>query len=149
MIHEEWLSGKLAYIRGLKAPSEQQRLLLLLAEKTERSPADERKLVALVRAEKAADRAQKARASAARIVNAEKAAERKARNHELYKSAGLMIMAGLVDTQTGKPTRDAAELLGALAWLATMSADEGRKAAWREKGAAMLAAASPDSSVPA
>ncbi len=152
MKDEEWLSEKLAYIRGLKAPSDQQRLLLLLAEKPDRSPADERKLAALVRAEKAADRAQKARATAARIVNAEKAAERKARNHALYQSAGLMIIAGLVDTKTGKPNRDTEELLGALAWLATINPDEGRRAAWREKGAALLAAASPtqyDSSVPA
>lgn len=30
---EEWLSVKIAYINGLKSPSEQQRLLVLLAEK--------------------------------------------------------------------------------------------------------------------
>ncbi|EFU99802.1 conserved hypothetical protein [Escherichia coli 3431] len=30
---EEWLSAKIAYINGLKSPSEQQRLLVLLAEK--------------------------------------------------------------------------------------------------------------------
>ncbi|EBF9804649.1 hypothetical protein FIE91_23585, partial [Salmonella enterica subsp. enterica] len=29
---EEWLSAKIAYINGLKSPSEQQRLLVLLAE---------------------------------------------------------------------------------------------------------------------
>ncbi|EGM6327282.1 TPA: hypothetical protein O2V58_004689, partial [Salmonella enterica subsp. enterica serovar Rissen] len=28
---------------------------------------------------------------------------RKVRDHALYQSAGLLIMAGLVDSQTGKP----------------------------------------------
>ncbi|MGC9237940.1 MAG: hypothetical protein ACP5GF_13800, partial [Thiomonas sp.] len=79
--NDDWLTGRLAYIRGLKSPSDQQRLLLLLAEKPDRSPSDDRKLAALVRAEKAADRAQKAKAAAARIVDAEKVAARKARNH--------------------------------------------------------------------
>ena len=30
---EEWLNARLAYLRGLKSPSELQRLLLLLADK--------------------------------------------------------------------------------------------------------------------
>ncbi len=66
---------------------------------------------------------------------------RKARNHELYQAAGLMILAGLVDTKTGKPTRDTAELLGALVWLATIEPDEERQAAWRERGSDLLAKA--------
>jgi hypothetical protein len=69
-MQDDWMTARLAYLRGLKAPSDHQRLLLLLAEKPDRTPEDERKLTALVRAEKAAERAQKARANAARIVNA-------------------------------------------------------------------------------
>jgi CTP:molybdopterin cytidylyltransferase MocA len=94
MTQDKWLAERLAYLRGLKAPSDQQRLLLMLADKPDRTADDGRKLAALVRAEKAAERAQKARADAARIINAEKAAERKARDHELYESAGLMIRPG-------------------------------------------------------
>lgn|SRR5690606_23999831 len=107
----------------------------------ERVPATHplRKLAALVRAEKAAERAQKARADAARIINAEKAAERKARDHELYQSAGLLILAGLVDTTTGKPTRDRGELLGALVSLAEAQVDDEKRAAWKRKGDALLA----------
>ena len=86
-MHDEWLTARIAYLRGLKSPSDQQRLLLLLADKPERSNDDNRKLSALVKAEKAAERAQKAKANAARIVNAEKAAERKARDRELYQAA--------------------------------------------------------------
>lgn len=138
MAQDKWLAERLAYLRGLKAPSDQQRLLMMLADKPERTADDDRKLAALVRAEKAAERAQKARADAARIINAEKAAERKARDHELYQSAGLLILAGLVDTATGKPTRDRGELLGALVSLAEAHDDE-QRAAWKRKGDALMA----------
>lgn len=55
MTQDKWLAERLAYLRGLKAPSDQQRLLLMLADKPDRT------------------------ADAVRIINAEKAAERKAR----------------------------------------------------------------------
>jgi len=134
----EWLPERLEYIRGLKNPSEQQRLLLILADKPNRSPDDERKLAALKRAEKAAQRAQKARADAARIVGAEKVKANKARTHELCESAGLMGLAGLVDKTTGKPTRDRGELLGALLDLAKIDESE-KRAAWKHTGDALLA----------
>jgi CTP:molybdopterin cytidylyltransferase MocA len=139
MRQDEWLDERLAYLRGLKAPSDHQRLLLMLADKPERSAEDARKLAALIRAEKAAERAQKARANAARIINAEKAAQRRARDHELYRSAGLLILAGLVDGSTGKPTRDRGELLGALVSLAEAQVDVEKRAAWKRKGDALLA----------
>ena len=138
-MQDDWLKGRLAYLRGLKAPSDHQRLLLLLAEKPERTPEDERKLLALVRAEKAADRAQKARANAARIVNREKIVERKARDRELYNAAGLMILAGLVDSRTGMPVLDRGELLGALLELARVPVDDTRRAQWKRTGDALLA----------
>lgn len=135
----EWLDGRLAYLRGLKAPNEQQRLLIVLADKASRTADDERKMTALVRAEKAAERATKAKADAARILNADKVAERKARDRELYNAAGLLILSGLVDSKTGKPTRDRGELLGALASLADAQVDDAKKKAWKAKGDALLA----------
>jgi hypothetical protein len=135
---DKWLDDRLAYIRGLKAPSDQQALLVALAEKTNQSAEDKRKIAALVRAEKAAERAQKARANAARIVNAEKAKARKARDRELYQSAGLLIMAGLVDTKTGQPTLDRGELLGALMGLAKVPEDDTRRTEWKRAGDAMM-----------
>ena len=33
MTQDKWLNERLAYIRGLKAPNDQQRLMLILAEK--------------------------------------------------------------------------------------------------------------------
>lgn len=142
---DKWLDDRLAYVRGLKAPSEQQRLLLSLAEMTEIDAKNQRKLNALVRAEKAAERAQKAKADAARIVNAEKATQRKARDHELYKSAGLLIMAGLVDSKTGIPTIDKGELLGALASMADAEISTERRAEWKKRGDALLAGTSKPS----
>lgn len=138
-MHDEWLTSRIAYLRGLKSPSDQQRLLLLLAEKPERTSDDNRKLSALLKAEKAAERAQKARANAARIVNAEKAAERKARDRELYQSAGLLILAGLVDSGTGSPTLDRGELLGALLGLSKVATDDPRRADWKRAGDTLLA----------
>lgn len=147
-MHDEWLTARIAYLRGLKSPSDQQRLLLLLADKPERSNDDNRKLSALVKAEKAAERAQRAKANAARIVNAEKAAERKARDRELYQAAGLLILAGLVDSKTGRPTVDRGELLGALLGLAKVPLDDQRRSEWKRAGDALLATKSSTTTEP-
>ena len=135
----KWLEDRVAYIRGLKSPNDHQRLLLLLNDKKDATNDDRRKLVALIHAEKAADRAQRAKASVAKIVNAEKQAVRKRRDHELYQSAGLLILAGLVDTKTGKPTIDRGELLGALLGLAQIPSDDSRRRDWKRAGDALLA----------
>ena len=147
-MHDEWLTARIAYLRGLKSPSDQQRLLLLLADKPERSNDDNRKLSALVKAEKAAERAQKAKANAARIVNAEKAAERKARDRELYQAAGGLLLAGLADSKTGRPTVDRGELLGALLGLAKVPLDDQRRSEWKRAGDALLAAKSSTTTEP-
>ena len=138
-MQDKWLEDRDAYIRGLKSPNDHQRLLLLLNEKKGATDDDRRKLVALVKAEKAAEKAQRAKASVAKIVNAEKLAERKRRDHELYQSAGLFILAGLVDTKTGKPNLDRGELLGALLGLAKVPADDPRRDDWKRAGDALLA----------
>ncbi len=40
MTQDKWLAERLAYLRGLKAPSDQQRLLLMLADKPDRTADD-------------------------------------------------------------------------------------------------------------
>ena len=75
----------------------------------------------------------------AKTANAEKLTERKRRNHDLYQSGGLLILAGLVDTKTGKPTLDRGELLGALLGLAKIPADDPRRGDWKRAGDALLA----------
>jgi hypothetical protein len=51
---EEWLTARIAYLRGLKSPTEMQKLLMILADKPDRTLEEEKKLAAVVRAEKAA-----------------------------------------------------------------------------------------------
>lgn len=139
---EEWLSAKIAYINGLKSPSEQQRLLVLLAEKKNRTTTDEKTLSALIRAEKTAEKAAAAKARVMAIIAAERKAaaraERKARDHELYKAAGLMIVAGLVDSKTGKPKFSAAELVGALAGIAELPRNHPKWQEWERRGKELL-----------
>lgn len=131
---DKWLSERVLHIRNLKSPSEQQRLLLLLFEKPTPSSDDTRKLNFLIKAEWAEAKAQKAKSDVARIVNAEKEAARKARDRELYQSAGLLILAGLVDTKSGSPVFDRGELLGALLEIKNRNVDSQVRSAWKRSG---------------
>lgn len=146
MDNDTWLNDRVTYLKALKTRTEQQELIVLLAENKARSALDTKKLAALVKAEKAIIRANKARQDAANLINSEKKAIAKAirdkRTHELCESAGLMGLAGLVDTVTGKPLIDRGELLGALIGLARVSKDEPRRAEWKRAGDALLAKAS-------
>lgn len=143
MENDSWLNDRVTFLKALRTRTEQQELIVLLAENTKRSPLDTKKLAALVKAEKASIRASKARQDAANLINSEKRAlakaARDARTHELCESAGLMGLAGLVDTLTGKPTIDRGELLGALLGLAKVPADDSRRADWKRAGDALLA----------
>ncbi len=132
---EEWIAARLAYLRGLKSPTEMQRLLMLLADKPDRTPEEEKKFNAVVRAEKAADFAAKARSEAANLINAEKRAqaeaERKARTKRLIELGALFGLAGL-DGQ------DRGALLGALLGMAKVE-DADRWGQWKRAGDALLA----------
>jgi len=139
---QQWITDRVQYIRGLKSPNEQQRLLILLTDKTDRTAQENKTLSLLIQAEKAAEKAQDAKAKVMNLIQAEKRAEaraaRKARDHALYQSAGLLIMAGLVDSRTGKPVDDAASLLGALAGLNDLSRDNPKWSDWKVRGQALL-----------
>lgn len=111
---EKWLAKKIPYLQGLKQRSEDQETLLRLALKGDRTDREERALQAAIRVERSADRYHKARVESRKVRSQTKSAERKARTHELIESAGLLIMAGLVDSRTGKPIDDVELLLGGL-----------------------------------
>ena len=150
MEHQEenkWLTARVAYLQGLKSLSDQQELMVMLSEKTNRTALDEKKLATLVRAEKASVRAAKARQEATNMINAERKAiaeaDRKARDHEMYQAAGLLSLAGLVDKKTGKPTVDRGQLLGALLGLAKVPQDDPRRIEWKRAGDAMLSDEQP------
>ncbi|WP_346395115.1 conjugal transfer protein TraD [Pseudomonas syringae] len=136
---DKWLSERILHIKNLKSPSDQQRLLLMLLEKIPRTNDEERKLSFLIKAEWAEAKAQKARSDVARIVNAEKESARKARDRELYQAAGLLILAGLVDTKTGSPLIDRGELLGALIGIEETSVTDAVRTEWKRTGDALLA----------
>lgn len=142
MKNDDWLKDRVAYLKGLKSRNEQQELLVLLAEKPNRNVLDDKKLNAIIKAEKSGIRATKARQEASKLISDEKKTiaklERVARTHELCNSAGLLILASLVDTKTGKPTRDQGELLGGLLGLAKVPLDDPRRTEWKRAGDALL-----------
>jgi len=142
---DKWLIERIEHIRNKKSPSDQQRLLVLLHEKDDKTPKEEQDFKALVRAEKAVARLEKAaekvassKTKVSKILKAERSAKDRARTHELIKSAGLLIMAGLVDSATGEPIWDRCELLGALSSMADAKIDEARRKMWKEKGLTLL-----------
>jgi hypothetical protein len=128
---DQWTTQRLRHLRSLKTLSDHQRTLLLLAEKSPRTDDDERKLAALIKAERAAERAQKARATATRIINAERRAERKAKDH-------LTILKGALINWAVLEGRDLGELLGALLEYTESGMPEDRSR-WKEQGDALLA----------
>ena len=130
-----WLQKRVAYLKALKGRSEPQALLVLLAEKPDRSSVEDKRLASLVRAERAAERALEARLKVARWMQAEKRqvrdAERKARAHRLIRQGVLFDLAGLEHRSRG-------ELLGLLL-AAAKTDDPQRWAHWQEAGDALLA----------
>lgn len=146
---EKWAADRLQYIRGLKSPSEAQRLLVLLTDKPDKTAQDIKTLSLLIKAEQAAEKAQEARAKVMNLIQAEKRAEakysRKARDHALYQSAGLLIIAGLVDGKTGKPVDDTAALVGALVSLNDLSRDNPKWSDWKIRGQELLNSKNSDS----
>ena len=135
MENNDWLKDRVAYLKGLKYPIDQQSLLILLAEKQELTPQDEKKLAVLIRAEKASVKAAKARQVVANLINSEKRAakeaDRKARNHRL-------ILQGILFDLAGLETRSRGELLGLLLD-ASGTDDPQRCARWKTMGDALLA----------
>lgn len=137
----DWLAQQVQHIKGLKNAGEQRLLLVQLYEMQSRTPEQEKALAALVKVERAAERARNAAANASKALVSQKEAERKARNHELYEVAGLLIVAGLVDTKTGKPTVDRGTLLGALLEQAKFMQNPNPNVLdrWKQRGDARLA----------
>lgn len=107
---------------------------MLLAEKPDRSAADNQLLAALIRLEQANDRAAHARVAAAKLIRDSKRqsqrTERKARAHRLIQQGVLFDLAGLEHRSRG-------ELLGLLL-AAAKTEDPQRWAHWKEAGDALL-----------
>lgn len=129
----------------MEKPSTEQRILILLYDKDDRTPKEEKNFRALVRFEKAQEavryakeKASKAKSKSAKIIKREREEKDKERTHELIQSAGLLILAGLVDSKTGKPIWDKSELLGALASMAGAEINDAKRQAWKAKGNTLI-----------
>ena len=134
-MQNDWLANRVLFIDALKKPTEQQQLLALLFKVTHRTPDQDKKLAALVHAEKAGERAAHARAKVTRLLydDRKKAAaeERKARTHRLIEQGALIDLAGLAMRSKG-------ELLGMLLAASTTD-DPQRWAHWKTHGDTLLA----------
>lgn len=130
---QSWEEKRVQYIEGLKKPSEAQQLLAILFKKTDKTEVESKKLAALVKAEKANERALNANATITKMMNGEKEEARRARTHRLVQQGILFDLVGL-------NTRSRGEMLGALiAAIASAKANPEHWANWKAKGDAMLA----------
>ena len=130
---QSWEEKRVQYIDGLKKPSEAQQLLAILFKKTDRTEVESKKLAALIKAEKATERALNANATITKMMNGEKEEARRARTHRLVQQGILFDLVGL-------DTRSRGEMLGALiAAIASAKANPEHWASWKVKGDALLA----------
>ena len=109
-----------------KNPNDAQKLLLELAQIQYRTPT-KKKLNALIKAEKAMERANKQKVAVKKLLNAEKEAERKARTRHLIQLGALFEIANL-------DKRDPAELLGVLLKTAEIDPNDMKWQIWKELG---------------
>lgn len=130
---QSWEEKRVQYITGLKKPTEAQQLLAILFKKTDRTPGEDKKLAALIKAEKATVRALDANAAITKMMSSAKDDERRARNHRLIEQGILFDLAGLDQRSRG-------EMLGALiAAVASAKSNPEHWASWKAKGDALLA----------
>ena len=104
-IDNEYLDDLVKRFKGYKSPNDTQRLIIMLGEKDNRSDDDNRKLAVLLKAEKKADQLAKARADARRMVDAEKAKERKAETRRKVIWGGALKTASKNDPQIAEVMR--------------------------------------------
>ena len=130
---QSWEEKRVQYIDGLRKPSEAQQLLAILFKKTDRTEAENKKLAALVKAEKANERALNANATITKMMNGEKEEARRGRTHRLVQQGILFDLVGL-------DTRSRGEMLGALiAAASSVKTNPEHWASWKVKGDALLA----------
>lgn len=132
--NDQWIADYAKQLEVKSTLTQDQQVFMELAGKVDKSKEQERQFKNILAIEKAKDKLAKARRRNQQTKSSAKKIAGKARDHELYNSAGLLIMAGLVDTNTGLPIIDKAELLGALMGLSKVPADDNRRTEWRRAG---------------
>lgn len=132
----EWTKNRVLYIDGLKKPSPEQLLLSLLYKLANRTTDQNRKLSALISAERTADRLALQKAKVKRMLADEKAKEFRARKKTRMKQ---LIMYGELFELAGLETRSRGELLGMLQDMARIT-DQDTLAEFKNSGDKFLAA---------
>ena len=135
-IKTELPDGHLPFLKALSRPTDYQKLLIELFEKTDRSPTEDKKLIALIRTEKANIRANKAKKDMQHLLNAEKnkekTLERKQRTKRLIELGALFDIAELGQ-------HDPATLVGMLTNISTAIAPDSDKwTNWHKQGVSIL-----------
>lgn len=134
---DKWLNENLSKLKAKDKLSKQEKLLIELAER--KKPEEFAMLQTLVRAQKAADRADAARIKAMTAIRSKEKRraeeERKARNHRLIKQ-------GLLFDYLGLDSRSREELAGILMAAARVNDNE-RIEIWRKAGAEFLKSKEP------
>ena len=126
--------GHLNFLKALSRPTDYQKLLIELYEKTDRTTIEDKKLSALIRTEKANIRANKAKKEMQNLLNAEKtkekALERKARTKRLIELGALFDIANLGH-------HDPATLVGMLSNV-KIAPDDPKWTNWHKQGVSIL-----------
>jgi hypothetical protein len=134
----DWLVGHLDYIRGLKSPTDAQKLLIFLSDKKDLTPSDQKKLDLIAKVERDFEKAKAGRLAVSSMLAGDKKSEneaaRKARNHELIQLGLLVGFAGLENYTH-------AEILGLLIMGSKSPGEDIR--AWAVDAAAILATKEP------
>ena len=122
--------GHLNFLKALSRPTEYQKLLIELYEKTDRTPIEDKKLSALIRTEKASIRANKAKKDVQHLLNVEKSLERKARTKRLIELGALFDISNLGH-------HDPATLVGMLSNI-KIASDDPKWTNWHKQGVSIL-----------
>ncbi|PRE10486.1 hypothetical protein C6P78_25540 [Burkholderia multivorans] len=137
MTRPEWLAVRLQYIKGLAAPTEAQRLLVELAQRSELDRSETRVFEQLMRTERINMRAEEAKAETERLLRARRIEQEKAR------AKALAELGGIVDA-VGFPL-DADMLAGVLLdAMERLAADSGLSERWKARGAARSASSNEE-----
>ncbi|VTX88277.1 conjugal transfer protein TraD [Acinetobacter ursingii] len=122
--------GHLQFLKALTRPTDYQRLLIELYDKTDRTSIEDKKLTALIKTEKAHIRAMKAKQQVNNLLNAEKAQQRKARTKRLIELGALFDIANLGHL-------DPATLVGMLSNI-KIAPDSPKWDIWHQQGVLIL-----------
>ncbi|EMD1897913.1 hypothetical protein VQV48_003976 [Providencia rettgeri] len=107
----EWVAKRIELIRKFNEKTERQQEIIRLLDIENRTSLEQKQLHVLATAEKNELQRQETAQRLAiqeRIANKKK---RRERNHQMFLSAGMLTLSGLVDKVTGKPNYDPERLI--------------------------------------